>query len=200
VIRCKGPTEVPNLVPIGLPAAPPRRGEIVVVALLDPASEIRNQAATELLRRNDERVVERLRGALGSNEEFILRNAAAALGVLKASSAVEDLIAVLSTEEQRSVYVSRPVMLDTVWGCFARSARYQHGNRTFRYRPNRIGVLAPNTLIGTEGSYEEQTVSVYRTEVQEALIAITGQNFGFDRDAWMTWWRAQPRKAQVPAP
>ena len=172
---------------------------LLVVTLLDPAADVRKQAATELLRRKDERVVERLRGALESDEEFILRNAATALGIFKARSAVDDLIAVLSKEERRSVYVTRPVMLDTFWLCFAHPARYQHGSRTFRYRPSRIGVLAPNTLIGTEGWYEDQTVSVYRTEVQEALIAITGQNFGFDRDAWTNWWRAQPRKAEEPA-
>ena len=34
-------------------------------------------------------------------------------------------------------------------------------------------------------------VDVYRTEVQEALISITGRNFGFDRNAWMEWWQEQ---------
>ncbi|HVP11803.1 MAG TPA: HEAT repeat domain-containing protein [Phycisphaerae bacterium] len=167
---------------------------LLVVTLLDPAADVRKQAAVELVRRKDERVVERLREALRSNEEFILRNAATALGVFKARSAIEDLVAVLSTEELRQVYVTRPVMVDNVWLAFGGPGRYRHGGRMLSYRPRSIGVLAPaNTMIGTEGAYEVQSVSIYRTEVQEALIAITGQNFGFDRDAWLTWWRDQRR-------
>jgi hypothetical protein len=166
---------------------------LLVVTLHDSAADIRKQAAVELLRRKDERVVEELRAALGSDEEFILRNAATALGILKARAAVEDLIGVLSTEVVRPVYVTRPVMLDDFWGVFARPRRYHHGGRLLRYRPRSIGVLAGQDMIGTEGHYELQSVSVYRTEAQEALIAISGQNFGFDGEAWLTWWRAQPR-------
>jgi hypothetical protein len=166
---------------------------LLIVTLLDRAADIRKQAAVELSRRKDERVVERLREALSSDEEFILRNAATALGVLKARSAVEDLVPVLSTEELRQVYVARPVMVDNVWGAFGGPRRYHHGARALTYRPRYIGVLTANSVIGTEGGYEVQSVSVYRTEVQEALIAITGQNFGFDGQAWLEWWRAQPR-------
>ena len=34
-------------------------------------------------------------------------------------------------------------------------------------------------------------VTIYRTEVLEALKQITGENFGFDREAWTRWWTAQ---------
>ena len=32
-------------------------------------------------------------------------------------------------------------------------------------------------------------VTVYRTEVREALCKITGRDFGFDMDAWAQWYQ-----------
>jgi hypothetical protein len=164
---------------------------LVVITLYDPSAEIRGLAATDLLRRKDPRVVAELRDALGSDEEPILRHAAAALGVLKARAAVEDLIDVLNTERQGTIRISRPVYLDGVLIAFGGGCRYTHGRRLVYYRPIGIGVLGSGTIVGTATSYESVPISVNRTEVQEALIAITGQNFGFDATAWQQWWRQQ---------
>jgi len=164
---------------------------LFVVTLLDPVAEVRKQAAIELIPRKDDRVVQQLRSGLTVDDDLMVRNAASALGILKAQEAVEDLIRVLATVERRPVLVTRAVMLDRVYLVFIRPSRCRHRDRTFVYVPNTIGVLGPDSLIGTESYYEMQTVAVYRTEVQEALIAITGQNFGFDGQAWQTWWRHQ---------
>ncbi|MBN2560413.1 MAG: HEAT repeat domain-containing protein [Phycisphaerae bacterium] len=164
---------------------------LTVMTLLDPSAEIRELAAVELRRRKDGRVVEHLRLALRNDEEHTLRNAAVALGILKAREAVEDLISVLSTETRGTVRVSRPAYLDDVLVGFGGGCRYTHGRRLFYYRPMMIGVLGPNTMVGTATWYEDRPVSIHRTEVQEALIAITGQNFGFDAGAWLQWWRQQ---------
>lgn len=167
---------------------------LVVMTLLDPSPDVRKQAAMALPVRKDDRVVERLRGALKSDEEHVLRNAAAALGVMKARASVEDLVGVLSTEARKRVLVSRPVMLDEIRLVFVRPTWCRHRWRRVRYVPRTIGVLDwGGSMIGTESYYEMQTVSVHRTEVQEALIAITGQNFGFDEDAWLVWWRGQAK-------
>lgn len=166
---------------------------LLVVALLDPAASVRQAAAVELSRRDDDRVVARLRDALKSREEGILRNAATALGILKERSAVEDLVGALSVRERRSVLVSRPVFLGGVRAAFGGFQRFPHGRFLLRYRPTSIGVLGSSTLVGTAFYREQQVVSVHRTEVQEALIAITGRNFGFDRSAWLRWWQQQPR-------
>jgi hypothetical protein len=163
----------------------------LVITLYDPSREIRGLAATDLLRRKDPRVVAELRDALQSNEEPILRHAAAALGVLKARAAVEDLIGVLTTERQGTIRISRPVYLDGVVIAFGGGCRYVQGRRLVYYRPIGIGVMGPGTIVGTATRYESVPVSVNRTEVQEALIAITGQNFGFDETAWQQWWRRQ---------
>jgi hypothetical protein len=169
---------------------------LVVVALLDPAPEVRKQAAIELIPRKDDRVSRELREALTADEDIMVRNAASALGILKAPEAVEDLIRVLSFVERRPVEVTRAVMLDRVYIVFVRPSRHRHGSRAFLYVPNSIGVLGPDSLVGTESHLEMQTVAVYRTEVQEALIAITGQNFGFDGQAWQGWWRQQEGQNQ----
>lgn len=165
---------------------------LLVATLLDPDPSVRRSAAEALLPRKDDRVVGRLRDALGSEEEAILRNAAVALGVLKARAAAEDLIAVLSKEVQRKVIVSRPAFLDGVRQDFGGVFRYNSGRRIVRYQPSGIGVLGPGTLVGTISSVETQTVSIYRTEVQEALIAITGENLGFDPERWRTWLKDHP--------
>ena len=68
-------------------------------------------------------------------------------------------------------------------------SRVLHGRQMVGYQPGGVGCMGPGTFVGTATDYEMQTVSIYRTEVQEALIAITGQNFGFDRDQWRQWWR-----------
>lgn len=164
---------------------------LLVASLLDPAATVRSSAAAALRPRDDDRVVHRLVDALYSDEEAMIRHAAVALGVLKARSAVEDLINVLSKETRQKVSVARPVFLDGVRCDFGGINRYHSGTRLLRYQPTTIGCLGPGTLIGTIQTVETQTVMVHRTEVQEALIAITGQNFGFDASAWRNWLAGQ---------
>ncbi len=167
---------------------------LLVVAVLDPDATVRDAAATELIGRDkDGRVVGELRGALSNEEEFILRNAASALGVLKAKPAVPDLISVLSTVERQRVRVCYPVFLDGIYNTFGGFRRYHCGGRYLLYQPLCIGVIGPTYPVGTLCSFESRLVSVYRTEVQEALISITGQNFGFDEAAWRRWWRQQEK-------
>ncbi|MBX3396466.1 MAG: HEAT repeat domain-containing protein [Phycisphaerae bacterium] len=164
---------------------------LLVASLLDPAATVRSSAAAALRPRDDDRVVHRLVNALYSDEEAMIRHAAVALGVLKAGSAVEDLINVLSKETRQKVSVARPVFLDGVRCEFGGIIRYHSGTRLLRYQPATIGCLGPGTLIGTIQTVETQTLMVHRTEVQEALIAITGQNFGFDASAWRNWLAGQ---------
>ena len=164
---------------------------LLVMALLDPSSTVRQRAAEALRPRHDDRVIARLRYALRSNDEHVLRHAAAALGILKARSAVEDLIPVLSTYSRRPVRVSRPIFFGSIHSNFGGYDRIIHGHDLLRYRPNTIGVLGSYGIVGTVDGVEMQTVANHRTEVQDALIAITGRNFGFDQAAWSAWWRGQ---------
>ena len=162
---------------------------LIVVAVLDASPQIRSLAVTELISRNDPRVIEELRGALAHEEEFVLRNAADALGALKAKSAVGDLIPLLSTVDVQRVRVSQPVFLDSVYGTFGCARPYFYRGSTLFYQPQYIGVIGPAYPMGMIDYFEDQLVTVHRTEVQEALISITGQNFGFDDEAGRRWWR-----------
>lgn len=168
---------------------------LLVMAVLDPSKRVRRAAAEELAKRDDPRVVERLRDALYSDEEGILRHSAAALGVLHAIDTVPNLIEQLSTEVPGIVRHTRAVSLGDIYGTFGGYTRIVHGRQVIRYDPRAIGVLGPGSWVGTETYYQREMVSVYRTEVQEALIAITGKNFGFDRQKWINWWDAnKPRR------
>ncbi len=169
---------------------------LIVLTVLDPSSLIRKLAALELLRRDDPRSVRNLRDALHSSDEDILRNAATALGILKARSAADDLISVLSRVERRRVLVSRPTFLRVIYTTYGCCCRYPHGRRYVIYNPEGIGVMTDGTMVGTRSRFEMRTVSVCRTEVQEALIAMTGQNFGFDREKWRLWFLEQEKKTQ----
>jgi hypothetical protein len=92
------------------------------------------------------------------------------------------------------VLVSGPVYLDSIWHVFGRSRQYWWGGEPLWYQPACIGCLGPGTLVGTTTWREVHWVSIHRTEVQEALIAITGQNLGFDAEAWRLWWKQNGKK------
>jgi hypothetical protein len=160
---------------------------LLVAALLDPSKEVRGMAAQIVARRKDPRLVTELCRALTSDEEFLIRNAASVLGVMKARETLPNLVAVLSMEIIQPVRVSRWVCLDEIYGGFAGEQQYNVTGFPVLYRPGSIGCMGPGTLVGTLTDYEFQVKSIYRTQVQEALIAITGKNLGFDRDAWLVW-------------
>jgi hypothetical protein len=46
-------------------------------------------------------------------------------------------------------------------------------------------------LVFVNREYQLRSVTVFRTEVMEALKRITGQNFGFDAVAWRRWYEEQ---------
>lgn len=167
---------------------------LLIVGLYDPAPAVRRAAAVALIPRKEPRVVELLREGLNSEEEEVLRNAASALGVLRAKEAIEDLIPLLETKTVGPVSVQRDVYFEGACRRFCHPTRVMLGGRRLIHVPYFVGVLEPGTVIGTYWDTEIGTISVYRTEVQEALIAITGKNFGFDVNAWREWWRHEPRE------
>jgi|GEM_PF-830724 len=168
---------------------------LLVLSVLDGDERVRSEAARELGRRDDPRVLDRMRDALESEEEDVIRNAAAALGNMKAVATVPDLIAHLSIEKMGTVRLTRPVYLGQIYGTFGGPTRYICDGRVVRYDPVDISVLGSGHMIGVDTAYVREPVSVYRTEVQEALIAITGKNFGFDEQAWLRWWEEnKPRR------
>jgi len=165
---------------------------LVVVTLFDPEPRVRAAAAVALIPRKDGRVVGRFRESLQSDEDAVMRNAAYALGVLKAREAVADLARVLYSVERRTVRYKRSEVIGAVFDTFNRTAVAVWQGQSLPYRPQTVSVLGSGTLVGTTWVNEVQDIKKFRTDVQEALIAITGENFGFDAEAWIRWSRDHP--------
>jgi hypothetical protein len=48
---------------------------------------------------------------------------------------------------------------------------------------------AVDALIETFTLAKEELVGHFRKDVIQSLMKLTGQEFGFDRDAWKDWWK-----------
>lgn len=179
---------------------------LAVLGLLDPARELRAAALVELKRRQDARVTGQYREALRTGSDALVARAAEALGRLEARDAIPDLIDALTVQREKwvelpvrkyfgywPVVFSRASVCGIGLGACASRPRlgviggwdYVHGN----WRP-RIGLLREWDTIyyAPEYAQELRPVTVYRTQVLEALKSITGQNFGFEADEWRRWW------------
>lgn len=162
---------------------------LIVVALVDPDPLLRDAAAIALLKRkSDGRIVQELRRALDSDEEAMLRNAATALGVLGDRSVVPDLIDRLSMEIIIEVPVSRESIFNGIGQAYVGGFRAKVAPGVAQIEPI-VSTVSSGVALGMEDEgpiIEYKTV--HRTEVQEALIALTGVNHGFDGQLWREWW------------
>jgi hypothetical protein len=161
-----------------------------LISLLDPDVDVRRAAIAELVRRGDPRIAREYRSALQHGNDVLLMRAALALGQLEDREAVPELIDALTAVRDRWVEVpvrryigGWPLVFDgtTV-------VEISSGVRAL-HRPEIVGwpdryLLWDNEL---ENRWTYRRVTVYRTEVLQALRQITGQDFGFDREAWWRW-------------
>ena len=165
---------------------------LAILALVDGNAEIRRRALSELKRRGDPRVIPQFRRALFSDNDELIKSAAVALGQLQATAAVLDLIDLLTVERVKQVEVStRTYFLDypiafrnptTVW--LGSGMQYIHNPV--------IGIpIVTNNRVFIDREFQIRNVTVYRTEVMEALKQITGRNFGFDAKLWRRWYEEQ---------
>jgi len=164
---------------------------LVVIAVLDPNKSVRARATQALLSRPDPRVVEDLQAALDSDEDDIVRNAAVALGTLRARVAAGDLVELLSFTRRMTIRLPRGELLAAIQGSYIAGMRYKLAPGVAQAEPI-IGTIHSGTQVDRQQVRVRRNVTVYRTEVQEALIKITGQNFGFDQDAWRLWLAQNP--------
>jgi hypothetical protein len=164
---------------------------LVATALLDPAEDIRLQAARVLSKRSDPRIVSDLRTALRSDEDEVVCNAAVALGVLRAREAALDLVNLLSFKRKVTMRIPRGDIVSAIQGSYISGIRYRVARGVAQAEPI-IGVLTTGSAASYHPKKVRVTATVYRTEVQEALIAITGQNLGFDADKWRRWLAQHP--------
>ncbi|MFQ5805184.1 MAG: HEAT repeat domain-containing protein [Phycisphaerae bacterium] len=166
---------------------------LAVLSLVDKDEGIRRRALRELERRNDPRVIPQFREALSRNNDRLIRRAAIGLGMLEAASAVPDLIDVLKAQRRKWVEVSVRYYFGSYATTFDTPTVVALGTAAqIRHSPV-LGIesLGPGFVaVGSE--YQMRDVTVFRTEVLEALRKITGEDFGFDEAAWRRWYQEQP--------
>jgi len=164
---------------------------LAALALSDRSDGIRSRALAALLRRGDPRVVTQFRAALSRANESLVRRAAIGLEKLKASQSIPDLID--SLQVSRKKLVETPVR--TYFGGYSRTfsapTSVVIGAAGAVAHTPVIGVARSGTTLSVDTTLERRTVTVFRTEVLEALKTITGVNFGFDPKAWRNWYEEQ---------
>jgi hypothetical protein len=155
-------------------ASPDAIKVLAITSVEDDADEVRLSCLEYLQAKPRPEVVNyyinRLRDK--SHDPVVINRAAVGLGRMKDPSAIAPLIDALITF--RLVRIPQP------GGEGATSA----GFGGFKGGPSSIGLNA-----GGGPKYERQPSR--NQAVLDALVALTGQNFGFDQNAWRYWYRAQ---------
>ncbi len=166
---------------------------LAVLALVDNNEGIRRRALLELQRRNDPRVIPQFRRALAGDNDALIRRAATVLGTLAARCAVPELIEALRAQRRKLVEVStRTYFYDEYPAVFnAETVVSLGGFSQLRHRPM-LGISSIGlNLVSVQHEYQMRNVTVFRTEVREALRKITGEDLGFDEAAWRRWYQEQ---------
>ncbi|MBU0639251.1 MAG: HEAT repeat domain-containing protein [Planctomycetes bacterium] len=160
---------------------------LAVLALVDRDETVRAKTLAELVRRNDPRVVAQFRQALRSDSEWVVRRAATGLGKLEAREAVGELIEMLITQRRKMVEVPVRHYFHQMPATFNGPTRTYIGESARVVHWPEIGFIDSIGLFPVYTELRMQDVTVFRTEVLEALRHITEQDFGFDTTAWERW-------------
>ena len=163
---------------------------LLLLVLFDPSVEVREAATLELTRRQDDRPARLLRLSLRCSAETLLRRAAVALGVMRERDAVADLIAALTVEGAAGAPVTPQQLLDNMLAAYPAPLRVPLDDVPVELPPQ-------PRIPGFKHLFQEVVAEAgtpsgrLRSDVQDALILITGENFGFDLEAWREWLAAQ---------
>lgn len=164
---------------------------LAALALLEREDGLREAVVGELVRRRDPRVDSQFRKALSTDNDEVIKRAAAALGALRCEPAVPDLIERLTALRRKTVEVPIPAYFGSMAEEFGPRGTISLGGHV-KYRPV-IGVGTAGAFVRLETAMQKRDVTVFRTEVQQALVAITGENFGFEADEWRRWYQENKR-------
>jgi hypothetical protein len=159
---------------------------LLVMALLDESEDVRQAANTQLTRRRDRRVVLFLRRALRCEVETIVQRAVDSLIRLGDVSAVEDLVEILPMSGFLGRQITADALFNQLQPIFAKPTLVRVGNTPFEY-PASIALGSFARKAEDVVNESRPPVGAFRSYVQDALIAITGENYGFDIAAWHDW-------------
>ncbi len=215
LVRVFGQDDAPRriLLALVLSAVDGREATAALVqrVLDEPDSEVRAITFEHLKQRNDAGVTTRFIRALGREDVPVINRAAWALGNLNAVESVPQLVAVLVTSEERIVVppldgvTTPPLSTPVAPGVVPRA--YSNFGVVVSTPPAvsngaiaaGMGVIpyyaAPGLVPG--GNYagpsrpvqdaHVETFTYRNVEVLAALQKLTGQDFGFDTEAWRRW-------------
>ncbi len=161
---------------------------LAVVVLTDRHRSVREAALAELIERKDERVAAQFRKALASKNGELIRRAAAGLAAMDRKEVIPDLIEVLTGRGRMLVEVPvRRLFHDMSADFESGETTVDVGGRRVRVKPA-VGLIDSGGVVQVEVEQQMRVVTIYRTDVLEALRTLTGQNFGFDYEQWRTWY------------
>ncbi len=164
---------------------------LVALSVLDEDDDIRRTAGEAVATIPDPRIGSALRLILRSREDQLIRRAATMLGLSRDRQAVADLITALGIAPPPQDALDAMKTFDRVADMFDEPIRVAIGARGAQY-PSAVYVPGLEQFRTRKGSPRRQREPAVRTEVQEALIAITGQNYGFDTELWNAWLFKNP--------
>ncbi|MEO6809329.1 MAG: HEAT repeat domain-containing protein [Isosphaeraceae bacterium] len=205
----------------GIPG--PEAGAALIARLLnEPEVNLRGAALDELAHRRDPGTVATLIRALRSGNSTVVGRAAWALAALNVNTAVPKLIPVLVQVKRQVVWVpsasngggfaSLPSMprgvppfapIGVLTGPVVAPGAVAYGGTSTYAIDMMPGGLASRSGMAagvTPGPPMPQVVSTFfnNPEVLEALVKLTGLNFGYDQTAWRRWLARGPRPQAPP--
>ena len=160
-----------SLLRIGTPAA---QATLVAAAVDHPDPETRIDAIDRLTKLSQLAAATALTAALAGPDNTRINRAAAALGRLGEKGVVPQLIKVLETRHVVTVGDGPP-----------------EGSTTATFTPSGGAGLSMGS------SRQQVAVPMKNQQVLEALIELTGQNFGWDLAAWRAWLARQRAPASI---
>jgi hypothetical protein len=161
---------------------------LAVLALLDPDDTIRREALSEVVQRDDERIPAQFRTALNSGNELLIRRAAVGLGLMKRREVIPELIELLKVQQRQLKEVPVSSYVGQLATTFNGATSVQVGTQSTITHVPQLGVMDAGFILSGRTELRWKDVTVFRTEVLEALKAITGRNFGFEMDDWRRWY------------
>lgn len=162
---------------------------LAAIALMDRSGEIRHAALGHLTKRDDPRIASQFRKALGSDNDMLIRRASIGLGLFKTVGAVPELIDVLTAQRRKRIEMPVNRYISGWQHVFNQPTSLQIGRSVNVKHLPQVGIATAGSFPLPDTEMRVQDVTVFRTEVLEALVAITGVNHGFDAAAWRRWYQ-----------
>ncbi len=154
-------------------------GTVVLLTIDDPDEEVRLSALDKLTETKRPELVADYAQMLKSKDNVKVNRAAFCLGQLKDKSAISPLIDALQTWHKYKNPNSNPGQMTTGFG-------------------SGPGGSSGGLSVGGKGPPEIK-IQQPNQEVLRALIALTGQNFDYNQQAWKTWFATQRKPVNIDA-